>query len=125
MAKKTKKPPMADWVREIREKHPDLCDAARAVGDATNWLALLQFNKKMPNSLVARKMKTTRKHVAAILGGQPTLNDLARMFYVLGYRLHIYTEDIKTGKKSMRPPKLLPHALNHPHIRGQLKSTRG
>lgn len=120
MAKKTKK----DWLAELA-KHPDLQQATKTLVNATEWLALLQFNKKMPNSLVARKMKTTRKHIEEIMGGDPTLRDLAKMFYALGYKLHIYTEDIKTGKKSMRPPKPLPHALNHPHMRGQLKSTQG
>lgn len=91
---------------------------------AQEWLAALQLNKKMPNSLVARKMGVTGKHVKAIMAGEPTLFDLAKMFYVLGYKLHIYTEDIETGKKEMRQPELLPHALNHPHIRGQLKNQR-
>jgi len=113
-----------NWLDSL-EARPDLSCAAETVIAATEWLAMLQFNNKMPNSLVARKMKTTRKHVEELMAGEPTLHDLARMFYALGYKLRVYTENIKTGKKSMRPPKLLPHALKHPHIRGQLKSTPG
>jgi hypothetical protein len=38
--------------------------------------------------------------------------------------MHIYTENIETGKKEMQPPALLPHALKHPHIRAQLEKQR-
>ena len=89
---------------------------------ATDWLARLQLNNKMPNSAVARKMRVTPKHVEAIMGGTPTLSDVAKMFHTLGYKLHIYTEDMKTGEKAMQPPELLPHALKHPHIRKQLET---
>jgi hypothetical protein len=90
----------------------------------TNWLAVLQLNHKMPNSLVARKMRTTPKHVEAIMGGTPTLQDLANMFHALGYKMRIHVEDIKTGEKHMQQPELLPHALKHPHIRGQLEKPK-
>lgn len=91
---------------------------------ATDWLARLQLNTKMSNSIVARKMRTTPKHVEDIMGGTPTLVDIAKMFHALGYKLHIYTEDIKTGEKTMTPPELLPHALKHPHIRRQLEKQK-
>lgn len=92
---------------------------------ATEWLATLQLNHKMPNSRVARKMRVTPKHVEAIMGGTPTLEDLAKMFYALGYKMRIHVEDIKTGKQHMQQPELLPHALKHPRIRAQLeKKTR-
>jgi hypothetical protein len=100
---------------------PGMMAGARSEITATAWLATLQLNHKMPDSLVARKMKTTGKHVKEIMGGEPTLYDLARMFHALGYELHIYTKNIATGKKEMRQPDLLPHALNHPHIRAQRK----
>jgi hypothetical protein len=87
---------------------------------ATEWLAILQLNKKMPNSLVARKMRLTKKHVEDILGGTPTLFDIVKMFHALGYKMHICAEDIKTGERVTQPPPLLPHARKHPHIRGQL-----
>jgi DNA-binding phage protein len=109
------------FAEKFNDKNPDYTHAAHLTVAATEWLAALQLNKKMPNSLVARKMGVTGKHIKDIMGGNPTLEDLARMFYALGYKLHIYTEDIETGKKEMRQPELLPHALNHPHIRGQLK----
>jgi hypothetical protein len=111
----------SDWIAAL-EKRPDLQHGAHVTVCATEWLALLQFNKKMPNSVVARKMKTTRKHVEDIMGGsQPSLPDLAAMFYALGYKLRIYAEDIETGKKHMQPPEPLPHTLRHPHIRRQLQ----
>lgn len=91
---------------------------------ATNWLATLQLNTKMSNSIVARKMRITPKHVEDIMGGTPTLADVAKMFHALGYKLHIYTEDIKTGERDMQEPKLLPHALKHPHIRKQLEKQK-
>ena len=91
---------------------------------ATDWLATLQLNTKMSNSIVARKMRITTKHVEDIMGGTPTLEDIAKMFYALGYKLHIYTEDIKTGERDMQPPALLPHALKHPHIRAQLEKQK-
>jgi hypothetical protein len=69
-------------------------------------------------------MKITTKHVEAIMGGTPTLSDVTAMFYALGYKLHIYTEDIKTGEQAMQPPELLPHALQHPHIRAQLNTQK-
>jgi hypothetical protein len=94
---------------------------------ATEWLATLQLNTKMSNSIVARKMRITTKHVEDIMGGltrRPTLEDIAKMFYALGYKLHIYTEDIKTGEQAMQQPELLPHALKHPHIRAQLEKQK-
>ena len=91
---------------------------------ATDWLAILQLNTKTSNSAVARKMKLTPKHVEDIMGGTPTLIDIARMFYALGYKLHIYAEDIKTGEKQMQQPELMPHALKHPHIRAQLEKQK-
>lgn len=91
---------------------------------ATEWLATLQLNTKMSNSIVARKMRTTPKHIEAIMGGTPTLEDIAKMFYALGYKLRIYTEDIKTGESAMAQPALLPHALKHPHIRKQLEKQK-
>jgi hypothetical protein len=98
--------------------------AVSAEIDATEWLATLQLNTKMSNSLVARKMRITPKHVEDIMGGSPTLFDIAKMFYALGYKMHIYTENIETGEKEMQPPQLLPHALKHPHIRAQLEKQR-
>ena len=91
---------------------------------ATDWLAILQLNHKMPNSLVARKMRVTPKHVKDIMGGTPTLEDIAKMFHALGYKLHIYTEDLKTGERAMKQPELLPHALKHPHIKAQLEKQK-
>jgi hypothetical protein len=91
---------------------------------ATEWLATLQLNTKMSNSIVARKMRVTTKHVEDIMVGTPTLEDIAKMFYALGYSLHIYTEDIKTGERAMQQPELLPHALKHPHIRAQLEKQK-
>lgn len=91
---------------------------------ATEWLATLQLNTKMSNSIVARKMRVTPKHIADIMGGTPTLENVAKMFYALGYKLHIYTEDIKTGELAMTQPELLPHALKHPHIRKQLEKQK-
>lgn len=91
---------------------------------ATEWLAALQLNTKMSNSIVARKMRITPKHVEEIMGGSPTLFDIAKMFYALGYKMHIYTEDIKTGERAMAQPALLPHALKHPHIRKQLEKQK-
>jgi DNA-binding phage protein len=107
-----------------RKLSDDYMHAAELAVDVTEWLATLQLNKKMPHSIVARKMGLTTKHIKDIMGGEPTLFDLARMFHALGYKLRIYAEDIETGKKEMRQPELLPHALNHPHIRGQLKNQR-
>jgi len=106
-----------------RTKPPAENGSAYAIsleGLATEWLATLQLNHKMPNSLVARKMRVTPKHIKAIMGGTPTLEDIAKMFYALGYKMRIHVEDIKTGKKHMQQPELLPHALKHPHIRAQL-----
>lgn len=91
---------------------------------ATEWLATLQLNTKMSNSIVARKMRITPKHVEDIMGGTPTLEDIAKMFHALGYKLHIYTEDLKTGERAMKQPELLPHALKHPHIRAQLEKQK-
>ena len=90
----------------------------------TNWLAILQLNTNISNSIVARKMRTTPKHIEDIMGGTPTLFDVAKMFHALGYKLRIYTEDIKTGERAMQPPELLPHALKHPHIRKQLEAQK-
>ena len=92
---------------------------------ATDRLATLQLNTKMSNSIVARKMRITTKHIEDIMGGTPTLEDIAKMFYALGYKMHIYTEDIKTGERHFLPPALLPHALKHPHIRAQLEKQYG
>lgn len=91
---------------------------------ATEWLATLQLNTKMSNSIVARKMRITTKHIEDIMGGSPTLFDIAKMFHALGYKMHIYTENIETGEKEMQPPQLLPHALKHPHIRAQLEKQK-
>ena len=92
---------------------------------ATDWLARLQLNTKMSNSIVARKMRLTTKHIEDIMGGSPTLFDIAKMFHALGYKMHIYAENIETGEKETRAPKLLPHALKHPHIRAQLEKQYG
>ena len=103
-----------------RTKPPAEDGGAYAIGleiGVTAWLAVLQLNHKMPDSLVARKMRVTPKHVAAIMGGTPTLEDLAKMFYALGYKMRIHVEDIKTGEQHMQRPELLPHALKHPRTR--------
>ena len=115
---------VSKFSRTIPVAEAGMRDAVRLEADATEWLATLQLNTKMPNSAVARKMRLTPKHVVDILSGTPTLEDIAKMFYALGYKLHIYTEDIKTGKKHMQPPELLPHALKHPHIRAQLEKQK-
>lgn len=113
--------------RFSRVKPPAEDGEAYAIGLevlVTDWLATLQLNHKMPNSLVARKMRVTPKHIEALMGGTPTLQDLARMFHALGYKMHIHVEDIKTGEKHMKTPALLPHALKHPHIRAQLEKQK-
>lgn len=110
---------VSKFSRAIPAAEVGIDHAIRLETDATEWLATLQLNTKMPNSAVARKMRLTIKHIKDIMGGTPTLFDIAKMFHALGYKLHIYTEDIKTGEKHMQPPELLPHALKHPHIRAQ------
>lgn len=110
-------------MKRVPETDGDM-EGARMEVHATEWLAALQLNTKMSNSIVARKMRVTTKHIEDIMGGTPTLFDITKMFHALGYKLHIYTEDLKTGERAMKQPELLPHAVKHPHIRAQLEKQK-